>query len=384
MVTESNSAERPTLAVLGAGGFVGSRLLQMISMCGRGKATPVLRSFRGLARLGVAVPEACITDTQDLAALSKAFHGCKTVVILTMGDQVRILDDTQLIYAACVKAGVGQLIHVSSAVVFGRVIDPSIDDDSPPDTDSWLLYARGKAKAEVWLREQFSKQSIQIVVLRPGQIWGPGSNWSEMVGDQLIHGNAALSNGGKGIANLIFVDNLVRLIMTVSEYPNGPSGFYNAADAETVTWQDYYAGLAALLGYPPDAVCLWGDARLRIRASHIQEWVMQRPPLHRFVKGLVKQLGPAVKAALLAKLRGPPVPPGGNGGPPGPPILSRGLWETQNTLHPLPAAKFYRDFGPVKLIPFENALDTTAAWLRFSGFAAPVASPDSHRTMSLV
>jgi nucleoside-diphosphate-sugar epimerase len=379
MNKEFDSVRCPRMAVLGGGGFVGARLTQLAALSGRIKAVPILRSYRGLARLGVTVPDSCVIDTQDLDALTKAFHGCTTVVNLTMGDQLRILADTQLIYAACAKAGVRQLIHLSSAVVFGRVADPSIQDDSPPDTRSRMLYARGKAKAEVWLREQLAKGAPQVVVLRPGLIWGPGSNWSEMVGDQLLHGGAVLSNAGKGIANLIFVDNLVHTILAVASRPDGSSGFYNVADNETVTWQKYYSELAARLGYRPEAVCLWPDSRFRVGPKHAVEWGLEQPALFKLAKFILKRVGPGTKALIKNKLKGVPEPPGGRAAPPGPPFLSRGHWELHNTVHRLPAMKVQRDFGPVELLSFEEALEKTVAWLKFAGFGAPTAAASASR-----
>jgi hypothetical protein len=292
-----------------------------------------------------------------------------------MGDQLRILDDTQLAYRACAKARVRQLIHLSSAVVFGRVENPSTNDDSNPDTRSWMLYARGKANAEVWLRDQIGKPELQVVVLRPGLIWGPGSNWSEMVGDQLLHGRAVLSNGGKGIANLVFVDNLARIILAVASRPTGPSGFYNVGDNETVTWQEYYAGLAARLGYSPDSVCLWPDSRFRIRPKHAVEWGLEQPALFKLAKCILKRVGPGTKALIKTKLKGSPEPPVGRGTVTGPPVLSRAHWVLQSTLHPLPTTKVQRDFGPIQLVSSPEALDMTAAWLKFAGFAAPAHVP---------
>ena len=384
MNKEPNSDPRPTLAVLGGGGFVGARLTQLATLAGRLKALPVLRSYRGLARLGVSVPQACVTDSKDLESLTKVFQGSQTVVNLTMGDQLRILEDTQLAYQACAAAGVRQLIHVSSAVVFGRVIDPAINDDSPPDTHSWMLYARGKAKAEVWLGERVGEGPVQVIVLRPGLIWGPGSNWAEMVGDQLLHGSAVLSNGGKGIANLIFVDNLVRIILAVASRPQGPSGFYNVADNETVTWQRYYTELGRRLGYATEAVCLWPDNRFRLKPKHAVEWAMEQPVLFGLAKRVLKRLGPGAKAVLKAKLKGAPEPPRGTAGPPGPPILSRGHWVLHNTMHRLPATKVQRDFGPIELIPFNEAVETTVAWLKFAGFGAPTPVGKLSQAASLV
>jgi len=160
------------ITVLGGGGFVDARLVQLASDSVEFQALPVLRSFRGLARLGVFVPFSRVIDSKDLDLLIEAFKGSATVVNLTMGDQMRILADTQLVYTPYVKSGVRQHIHLSSAVVFGRVKDHSIHDDPPPNARSWMLYAREKAMAEVWLRNQLSQRQIRLVILRPGLIWG--------------------------------------------------------------------------------------------------------------------------------------------------------------------------------------------------------------------
>jgi nucleoside-diphosphate-sugar epimerase len=366
--------DRPTVVVLGGGGFVGARLAQMNSIAGSFKLVPLLRSYRGLARLGYVVPDACVADTKNEEALFKSFQGAQTVVNMTMGDTLGILADTQLVYSACARAGVRQLIHISSAVVLGRVTDPATHDDSPPDTKSWMLYARGKANAEVWLRGQFGKNAMQIVVLRPGLIWGPTSNWSEMVGDQLQRGKAILSNKGEGIANLIFVDNLAKIILAVAARPEAVSGFYNVADREVVSWKDYYTELAKRIGYDPASVVLWPGSRLRIRSRHVIEWALEQAFLFRLAKNLQGRLGPVIKRVIKEKLRGSPEPPGGLITRGVPPILSRATWVLHNTVNRLPAEKVIQDFGPLELIPFAQALDATAKWLKYAGYSATISS----------
>ncbi len=369
----TTSSAKPTrIAILGAGGFVGARLIKLAEATGAFDPIPVLRSYRGLSRLGTAVPRSLVVDTSNLEALTGAFRGADVVVNLTMGDELRVLEDTQLVYKASFQAGARQLIHMSSATVFGRVLDASINDDSPPDENSWMLYARGKAQSETWLRGQQSRKEIQVVTLRPGLIWGPGSNWSEMVADQLIHGTAVLSNNGTGIANLIFVDNLVRIILGVASKLTGPAGFYNVADQETVTWSEYYRGLATRLGYPAESVRLWPDGKLRLKVSHAVEWALQNGTLSQLAKKVWKQwLGSEAKAVIKDKLVGAPSPPSGQRSAEGPPRLSRAHWVLQNTVHKLPITKIQRDYGPIRLVPFSEALDVTAAALDFAGFSNP-------------
>lgn len=361
----------PTVAIIGAGGFLGSRLAQLAAVSGKIKTVPILRSFRGLARLGAAAVDASVLDTRNQAAVAKALARANSVINATMGDSLRILQDTQTLYHAALEAGVQQFIHLSSAVVYGRVKEARCTDDSPPDTRSWMLYARGKARAELWLRERLNTTRMGVVVLRPGLIWGPGSNWSQMVGQQLLQSEAVLSNGGEGIANLVYVDNLARMLLAVIAHPRGPSGFYNVRDNEVVTWRQYYAGLAVRLGYASGTIELCSNKRLPLRPSHAIEWGLQQGALLGIAKWLFGRLGAGTKAALRSRLKAAPIPPGTQIGGRSRPLLSRAHWVLQNTVHPLPATKFHRDFGPLELIGFDEALDSTAAWLAFAGYAAP-------------
>jgi nucleoside-diphosphate-sugar epimerase len=373
----------PRLAVLGAGGFVGTRLVSLARAGNGVEVIPVLRNYKGLARLRGAIDEAVVADTSTLAGLTEAIRGCDAVVNLTNGDLLDIVADTQLVHAACAQAGVQRLIHTSSAVVFGRVIDPANNDDSPPDTNSWMLYARGKAQAEVWLRGQLGQSSMSIAVLRPGIIWGPGSHWSKMVGDQLQRDAAVLPNGGRGIANLIYVDNLCRAILRLAERTDGPSGFYNISDREPVTWLDYYTGLASRLGYGTSAVHTWPDAKLSFTVKHAFEWATQQAPLYRLMKWTLKRASGRTKKFFKARLQGSPEPPIS----PGTHVVtapkpSREHWTLFNTVHPQPPTKLFRDFGDLDFISFAAALDRTASWLRFVGYGESATVPTESSTTS--
>jgi hypothetical protein len=107
------------------------------------------------------------------------------------------------------------------------------------------------------------------------------------------------------------------------------------------------------------------------------EWVLERSFGFRIANMFWQRwLSGRAKAAIKMMMRGVPQPPGTLGDLGGPPKLSRENWELQNTLHRLPTSKIERDYGPVEQVSFAQALETTAAWMRFAGFAN---SPtDSH------
>src|SRR6185369_17001103 len=105
-------------------------------------------------------------DVSCVESLSSAISGCDVVLNLTIDDPLQMATNTKVICKACTTEGIQLLIHISSAEVFGRVEDPNINDDSPPDLHHWMAYARGKGQAEVILRKQMRRAPFAIVVLR--------------------------------------------------------------------------------------------------------------------------------------------------------------------------------------------------------------------------
>jgi nucleoside-diphosphate-sugar epimerase len=359
------------IGVVGAGGFLGARLMHVLRLKPTLQGVGIVRSAKSLARLSNAPMEVRVVNTASMAQLAEALSDCEAVVNAINGDVSRIPAETRTVYEAARKAGCKLLIHLSSAVVFGRAKSAGLHDDSVPDVRNWMLYARGKAAGERYLRDVMRDTPMRVVVLRPGLIWGPGSHWVRMAGEQLMHGTVCLSNSGKGIANLVHVDNLVEMILAVNRKPSGPSGFYNVADSETVTWSQYYEGIAKRIGYATTHVRTWPDRRLSFSPQLAIEWCLQREILYRTAKWFLPRMGTNAKTFAKRLLNGEPLPPDYvHTVPKSPPRLTRERWALQNTCSRLPTEKFLRDYGPVQLVTFENALDGAASFLRFAGYGA--------------
>jgi nucleoside-diphosphate-sugar epimerase len=361
------------VAILGAGGFVGARLLEMAALAGRTDVVPVVRAVRSLARNAhLGLPHR-FADARNRESLERALAGCEVVVNLTTGDPADILGTTATIYDACRGAGARLLVHLSSAVVYGPVAQPELPDDAPPRLDHWMLYARQKGQAENFLRARLADGRLTVVVLRPGLIWGPRSPWVLGPATDLVRGTAWLVAGGHGVCNLISVDNLIRSLDAVVSHPAPPAGFYHVADDEPTTWRAYYAALAAGLGVDWPTVHEVPGDRYRPtvgdRLDVVQEW-----PTYKWLKSrLSDETRKAIKFRLARLL--------GRDGPvadaPGVPVVTRELWELQTTRHRLPIAKFRATFGPQHRDTFAAAMASSLAWLRFIGVGArpPAASP---------
>ena len=357
-----------SVAILGAGGFVGARLVETGVAAGRSDLVPVIRSCRSLARLSKFGVQPRWGDVSRTETLRLAIRGCSVVVNLTVGDYFQLEANTRNIYEACAAEQARLLIHVSSAEVFGRVENSDLNDDSEPVLRHWMAYALGKALAESVLRPRLSGAPFAIVVLRPGLVWGPGSPWTvEPVGD-LLNQQAFLADGGTGICNLIYIDNLIGAIGQVVHHPRPPPGFYNVADQETITWGDYYGELARRLNVPLDRVTRlgYGDYVPNLR-ERLQEW-RQTNVVRRIEGAIPRPTMRVLKKQLrlgwrLIHADSVPASPR--------PRVTRSLWHLQHTRHKLPTAKFDEAFGKAQEFTFMQAMDKTCAWLRFAGFTSP-------------
>ena len=351
------------LAILGAGGFVGTRMLEMAALGGRADSVPIVRAFRSAARVAHLGLAHRIADASRPESLARALAGCEAVVNLTTGDPAEILPVTRSIYAACVASGARLLIHLSSATVYGQAEHPGLPDDAPPLLDHWMPYAREKGLAENFLRERMADGRLAIVVLRPGLIWGPRSPWVLRPAGELVSGTAYLVEGGAGVCNLMYVDNLVRSIDAVAVHAAPLPGFYNVADDGTTTWREYYAALAAGLGVDMATVDRVRGDRFRAGFSGLLEQIKSNLPPYRWLK---QRLSPETKSAIKLRLKralSRDQPPRRSAGA----VVARDLWHLQTTRHPLPTTRFRAAFGDRNLTSFPAGLAASLGWLRFIG-----------------
>jgi nucleoside-diphosphate-sugar epimerase len=353
------------VGVVGAGGFVGSRLVEQAVLLGKPDLVPIIRSYRSLgrvARFGVACR---MGDATRLESIGPAIAGCDAVVNVSLGETEQIETVVATLFEACRQQRVPLLIHVSSAEVYGRADQPGLNDDSPPDLRHWMPYARAKGRAENWLRSRLDNGQVRIVVLRPGLIWGPRSSWVAGPAKLILENTAFLVGNGEGICNLIYVDNLVSCVMAVAEAAGRVEGFFNVGDEETVTWRQYYEALAAQMGIPKPAFHRVPDAPPgRTLVDHARGLLGTAPS--RWIKGHLRGQTKARLRRWVLRLAGKEKRSGVLAAPG--PQVTKPLWWLQGTRSKLAADKFRRAYPGTPLIPFAQAMRQTGEWLRFGGF----------------
>jgi len=358
-----------SLAIIGAGGFVGTRLMETLVLEGAEDFCAIIRGYHSQARFSRLGPAVTIrmADATKVDELVRAFKDFHVVVNLVSGEADNMSRSTETIYQACLDAGVKRLIHMSSAVVYRMVEAMDINDDSPPVKGLWSPYAKAKARSEIFLRERLGRTPLQVCVLRPSLVWGPRSVWTLSVVRDLMNRAAYLVGEGGGTCNTIYVDNLVSCILTCCNYPGDVAGFFNVSDAETVTWMDFYNSFAPRFQYNMNQIFKVPEDKYRPTLQTRLGELKTSPFYMRLKERISQEKRALVKAWLKAKLVKKDRDMQFTDERPQSASVTREMWELQSTRRKLSNTKFQRHFGYQPSVSFAEGIARTIRWIDFIG-----------------
>ncbi len=348
------------VAVLGAGGFIGNRIVEMLTLLGLAEVRPIVRRTQSLALASRFRLDTRIADGGDRQALGSAFAGCDFVIHAIAGGPATIAGTLEPVYRAAAAAGVRRMAYLSSASVHGQSPRAGTTDDSPLPKRQPLAYNNAKAAAERRLVKLRAAGPTELVILRPGIVHGPRSQWTAGFADHLLAGTAVLLDAGRGICNSIYVDNLVHAIWLALNTPAADGRSYLVGDAETVTWADLYRPIARALGreledLPPPRIAGRDPLARRLWRSPAGTWLRQRVPR-------------PVRAGVKAALHSLDEPAALGDTPPAPPIADLETTLLQRCEVKLPHHRATRELGYVPPVAFDVAMTRTIGWLGFAGY----------------
>jgi nucleoside-diphosphate-sugar epimerase len=119
-------------------------------------------------------------------------------------------------------------------------------------------YSVGKAEGERLAFDLGKSLGLEVTALRPTLVYGPRSPlWLVAYFERVRLEQIAMIDGGSGVANLIFVDDLVDAMLTVAEHPAVAGEAFLMNGPEPITWREYLGILAAVCRKPlPPSVSL--------------------------------------------------------------------------------------------------------------------------------
>lgn len=235
--------------VTGAAGFLGSKLVRALRA--RGHSVRVLLRKPNAAFASDSGMQTVIGDLGDPRSVDHAVNGAAVVyhVGAAMKGSVRDFEagtlwGTRNIIDACARHGSKRLVYVSSMSVFdhaGRDPAQTMTESSAyePHPDWRGAYTRTKLIAERAVLDAIRDSALPAVILRPGQIFGPGA--------EKVTPNAVISLAGRWVAvgpgdmslPLVFVRDVIDALLLAGENPQAIGKVFNIVDTTQVTQQEY-------------------------------------------------------------------------------------------------------------------------------------------------
>lgn len=354
------------IAVIGANGFIGSRLVETFHLGGLHAVIPIVRKPASLALPARFAIEWRLGDALDVESLAKALAGCDGVVHAAIGDPVQIEQMPAILCAAAARAGLRRVVYFSSASVHGQNIATGTTEESPLHTEHSLDYNNAKVRAERSFFAEADRHKLEAFALRPGVVYGPRSRWIADLANELREGRAWLYNEGRGICNGVYVDNLIHAARLCLETTMTPGQAFLVSDAETVTWADFYRIAAESLGHDFSAVHRLTSLPVFEKSFREKvEETVARPWVQSLLPALPFKLKRATKT-LLASWNPPPSPDAWSlPGRPQPSITEE-MALLQQCPWKLPNEKIQRHIGYHPPVPFAEGMKRSLAWLRFA------------------
>jgi len=252
------SAEK--ILVTGANGFVGTALVRHLRAQGRDTRAALRRPTVPTMLDSVAVGD-LDADTDWRAALANVTavvhcagraHAARETHadVLPLYRAVNVAATARLARQAA-EAGVRRFVFLSTIHVLGTVSGtrPFRADDPPAPRSP---YAISKLEAETALYASAAASGMELVVLRPPLIYGPGAraNFARLVA-AVRHGLPLPLAGIQNRRSLLALDNLVDLIARCLDHPAADGQTFLAADGEDISTTELVLQLGAALGRRP-------------------------------------------------------------------------------------------------------------------------------------
>jgi nucleoside-diphosphate-sugar epimerase len=350
---------------LGANGFIGSRTIEMMFLNGWAEPRAIVRRSEALATAKRFMIDGRIANAFDVEALRTAFRGCETVVHAIAGDPQTIVGTVDPVYRAAQAERVRRIVYLSSASVHGQSPPFGTSEETPLTDDHPIEYNNAKVRAERRLVQLRREGSVEVVLLRPGIVFGPRSYWTGGFADELAAGAAYLVEGGRGLCNSAYVDNVVHAIHLAMLKPAADGQAYIIGDAEIVTWADLCRPVAEALGYDLSSISCPAPADLS-ESWHIRLKLL--PALRNIATHLPRPIYMGIKAAhaewnLRRVTNATPVDSGDR------PVIvthERALLHCCRTK--LPFAKAERELGYSPIVSFAEGCRRSIGWLEFAGY----------------
>lgn len=247
--------------ITGGNGFLGSALIERLMLAKDCSVVAPMRTATDGVSAGVHVlPLSGLNGRNEwseaLAGVDVVIHAAARVHVMNevVTDPMAAFREVNVeatlnLAGQAAAMGVKRFIFISSVKVNGETTPPGRAfqaDDVPGPVDA---YGISKFEAEQGLQQLSLVTGMEVVIIRPVLVYGPGvkANFLSMM--RWLHRGVPLPFGSvRNRRSLISVGNLVDLVVTCIDHPAAANQTFMASDGEDVSTTDLLRKLAHALG----------------------------------------------------------------------------------------------------------------------------------------
>ena len=249
--------------ITGANGFVGLAVLQRLNeVCGVQAVGGVRRAAEFLNTMATVMEVGDLTAHTDwslaLAGVDVVVHAAARVHVMldTEADPLTAfravnVEGTLNLASQAAVAAVKRFVFISSVKVNGESTQPGqafTEADAPDPQDA---YGQSKHEAEQGLRHLAAVTGMEVVVIRPPLVYGPGvkANFAALM--RAVQRSWPLPLGTvHNLRSLVALDNLVDLVVTCISHAQAANQTFLVSDGHDLSTTELVRGLARAAGVP--------------------------------------------------------------------------------------------------------------------------------------
>jgi predicted dehydrogenase/nucleoside-diphosphate-sugar epimerase len=238
------------ILVTGATGFIGGRRVERLILEKQAQVKAMVRNYSQAARLARFPLEMCKAELTDTEAIDRAVAGCAMVFHLAYDFSApkKNLAGIRNLAKSCLQHGVKRFVHVSTAAVYGLLLEGDITEDSPSNSGG-ANYADTKLAVEQEILKYGSEHGLPVSVIQPTVVYGPfGGAFTISSVMRMVNGTLVLPNEGQGLCNAVYIDDVVDAILHAAECDNADGERFLISGRESCTWREFFGTYEKILG----------------------------------------------------------------------------------------------------------------------------------------
>ncbi len=244
-----------TALVTGASGFIGRAVTRKLLEAGE-KVRVLVRSRERFAALGITEVEVLEGDITDTEAVDRAVRGIERIYAIAGTFREPNLSDARYrevnvegvrhLLEAARRHHVHRVVHCSTVGIHGDVKGSPVNENAPIVPEG--IYEVTKAEGEALALEYGRRGDLEVVVVRPAPVYGPGDLRLLKMFKMARRNPIVLVGPGTARYHMIYIDDLAEIFLRAGRLEGLNGEALLAAGPEAPSLGELFVILARLLG----------------------------------------------------------------------------------------------------------------------------------------